>query len=98
MTGPVADPTRVLVKVKFLMPLDADSIEVETPRVPPATRWASPIATPWRGMWEAVWAQDRPPAEGCVITARAWSGSVTSNDVQIDWCALEAGSGSPDDF
>ena len=84
-------PSRVRVLVQFQVPDDADSIQVETSRVPSIDVYATPIPTPWKGAWEATWAQDRPPVEGCIITARALSGSAVSNDVQIDWCVLAAG-------
>ena len=92
-TTAVTNPSRVRVHLQFAVPTDADSIEVDTSRSPSTTSWATPSAGQFRGPWEAEWAQWDPPREGCVVMARAWAGTVTSNDVQIDWCLLEAGGG-----
>jgi hypothetical protein len=79
----------------FVPPTDADSIQVDTSRMPSTTAWASPIAAPFRAAWEALWGQKQPPAEGCVVSARAWSGASVSSDVQIDWCVVALAGPSP---
>jgi len=90
-SAPVPNPGRTRVLIQFQAPTDADSIQVETSRIPSIDVYATPTATPWKGAWEAAWSQDLPPAEGCLVTARAVSGSGVSGDVQIDWCVLAAG-------
>lgn len=94
-TGPpLRNPARARIRVHFAPPVDADSIEVVTPRSDGMVVWASSVPTQLRGAWEGVWAQDRPPTEGCVAFARAWLGSQASNAVPVDWCLLvAAGSG-----
>ncbi len=82
-TTPSSKPSRLVVHIVFVAPTDADSILVITSRVPSTNVYATIAgATPW----EALWGQDQPPQEGCVVTARAVKGSSVSNDVQIDWC------------
>ncbi len=69
----------------------ADSIQVDTPRNPSTTVWATPAGAPW----QIVWGQFAPPTEGRVATARAWQGSQISADLTFDWCSLASGGPDP---